>query len=92
MTRELIDLSSSGYVCSQTFILMVRLFPDLLLILDSSLFDMDLIETDLITLPSVYEMLCRTKLRTDEKDSRIYPNRVPIKIPLNRNKRSSKPN
>ena len=27
-----------------------------------------------------------------KKNSRIYPNRVPIKIPLNRIKRSSKPN
>ena len=30
-------------------------------------FTINLVETDLITLPSVYEILCRTKLRTDEK-------------------------
>ena len=55
-------------------------------------FSIDLIETDLITLPSVHEILLRTKLRTDEKDKRIYSNIVPIKIPLNMNKQSCKPN
>ena len=54
--------------------------------------DIDLVKSSLRSLPPPIEILKQTILRTDEDDVRFAKNKIPIKIPINKDKLSCNPN
>ena len=59
---------------------------------EGSELNIELVQTNLESLPAPFEILKRTLLRTDENDVRIPMNKIPITIPVNPEKLSCKPN